>query len=104
MKNLQTTIDHGAMPFIPFKSNTQPDRGSDLWSKMFFYYNYKREEFMAHHHKRSNVETVFQMIKAKFGEKLGHQTAQKAQMIKTLRITSTAKNSFVFVCLLWPSR
>ena len=46
MKNLQATVDVGAVPFIPFKSNTQPDRGSDLWSKMFFFYNYKREEFL----------------------------------------------------------
>lgn len=77
-KNLQATVDHGAVPFIPFKSNTQPDRGSDLWSKMFFFYNFKREEFLAHYHKRSNVETVFQMIKSKFGEKLRskNETAQ----------------------------
>lgn len=45
-KNLQTTIDHGAVPFIPFKTNTQMDRGTDVWSKMFFYYNFKREEFL----------------------------------------------------------
>jgi transposase len=70
MKNLQATVDHGAMPFIPFQSNTQPDRGTDVWSKMFYFYNFKREEFMAHYHKRSNVESVFQMIKSKFGEKL----------------------------------
>lgn len=78
MKNLQATVDHGAMPFIPFKSNTQPDRGSDVWSKMFHYYSYKREEFLAHYHKRSNVETVFSMIKARFGERLKskHETAQ----------------------------
>ena len=59
MKNLQATVDHGAVPFIPFKSNTQPDRGTDIWSKMFHFYNYKREEFLAHYHKRSNVESVF---------------------------------------------
>jgi len=78
MKNLQTTIDHGAVPFIPFKSNTQPDRGTDVWSKMFHFYNFKREEFLAHYHKRSNVESVFQMIKSKFGEKLRskNETAQ----------------------------
>ena len=70
MKNLQATVDHGAMPFIPFKSNTQPDRGTDIWSKMFHFYNYKGEEFLAHYHKRSNVESVFQMIRSKFGEKL----------------------------------
>jgi transposase len=74
MKNLQATVDVGATPFIPFKSNQQPDRGTDLWSKMFFYYNYKRDEFLAHYHKRSNVESVFQMIKSKFGERLKSKT------------------------------
>jgi transposase len=74
MKNLQTTVDLGAIPFIPFKSNTQPDRGTDVWSKMFFFYNYKREEFLSHYHKRSNVETTFQMIKSKFGERLKSKT------------------------------
>ena len=69
-KNLQATVDRGATPYIPFKSNVRPDRGGDLWAKMFFYYNYKREEFLRHYHKRSNVETTFQMIKAKFGERL----------------------------------
>ena len=41
---------------------------------MFFYYNYKREEFLAHYHKRSNVETTFSMIKSKFGERLRSKT------------------------------
>ena len=34
---------------------------------MFHYYQYKRGEFMDHYHKRSNVETTFSLIKAKFG-------------------------------------
>jgi transposase len=83
MKNLQTTVDHGAMPFIPFKSNAQADRGTDIWSKMFFYYNFKREEFLAHYHKRSNVESVFQMIKSKFGERLRSKT-ETAQVNEAL--------------------
>ena len=74
-KNLQATVDMGATPFIPFRVNVQPDRGTDLWSKMFFYYNFKRDEFFAHYHKRSNVETAFSMIKAKFGERLRSKTA-----------------------------
>jgi transposase len=41
---------------------------------MFSYYNYKQEEFLAHYHKRSNVESVFQMIKSKFGERLRSKT------------------------------
>lgn len=83
MKNLQTTVDHGAMPFIPFKSNAHADRGTDVWSKMFFFYNYKREEFLAHYHKRSNVESVFQMIKSKFGERLKSKT-ETAQVNEAL--------------------
>jgi len=74
-KNLQATVDMGAAPFIPFCSNVQPDRGTDLWSKMFFYYNFKRDEFYQHYHKRSNVETTFSMIKSKFGERLRSKTA-----------------------------
>lgn len=83
MKNLQATVDAGAVPFIPFRSNVQPDRGTDLWSKMFYYYNFKREEFLAHYHKRSNVETVFQMIKSKFGERLRSKT-ETAQVNEAL--------------------
>lgn len=83
MKNLQAAVDVGATPFIPFKVNTQPDRGTDLWSKMFFFYNYKREEFLAHYHKRSNVESVFQMIKSKFGERLRSKT-ETAQVNEAL--------------------
>src|SRR3954462_2852169 len=75
MKNLQATVDHGAIPFIPFKSNVQADRGTDIRSKMFHFYNFKREEFLVHYHKRSNVESVFQMIKSKFGERLRSKTA-----------------------------
>lgn len=83
MKNLQATVDVGAVPFIAFKSNAQADRGTDVWSKMFFFYNYKREEFLAHYHKRSNVETVFQMIKSKFGERLRSKT-ETAQVNEAL--------------------
>lgn len=83
LKNLQTTVDHGAKPYIPFKSNTQADRGEDIWSKMFFYYSFKREEFLQHYHKRSNVETTFSMIKSKFGERLRSKT-ETAQVNEAL--------------------
>ena len=38
-----------------------------LWNRMWHFYNFNRDTFMAHYHKRSNVETVFSMIKGKFG-------------------------------------
>jgi len=34
--------------------------------KLFNYYSVKREEFLTPYHKRSNMETTFSMIKAKF--------------------------------------
>lgn len=75
-ENLLTTLRHGAIPYIPFKSNSvSHSRGSygaksQLWTRMFSFYHQHREEFLAHYHKRSNVETTFHMIKAKFGQRL----------------------------------
>jgi transposase len=81
--NLHTTIAHGAMPYIPFKSNVNIKRGDDLWKKLFHFYSFKRAEFLMHYHKRSNVETTFSMIKAKFGEKLRCKT-ETAQINEAL--------------------
>jgi transposase len=73
-ENLLVTLRHGAIPYIPFKSNSQVQSTygakSELWTRMFHFYNLHREEFLEHYHKRSNVETTFSMIKAKFGQRL----------------------------------
>ncbi|HXI24415.1 MAG TPA: transposase [Pyrinomonadaceae bacterium] len=65
---------HGAIPYIPFKSNSQVQTNygpkSQLWTRMLHFYNFHREEFLTHYHKRSNVETTSSMIKAKFGQRL----------------------------------
>lgn len=37
---------------------------------MYQYFQYRRDEFFAHYHRRSNVETVFNQIKRKFGDSL----------------------------------
>jgi hypothetical protein len=61
----------GATAYIPFKSNaTGKSKGSRVWNKMYHYFMMNKEEFMAHYHKRSNVETTFMMVKTKFGDKL----------------------------------
>ena len=74
--NLQTVIDNNAMPYIPFKSNSGPAKRSKntLWRRMYAYYTYNQSHFMASYHKRSNVETTFSMIKAKFGDSLRSKT------------------------------
>jgi len=74
--NLLTTLRHGAIPYIPFKTNSKAgglstySAKSELWDRMFHFYNLHREEFLTHYHKRSNVETTFHMIKSKFGQRL----------------------------------
>ncbi|MGH6664914.1 MAG: transposase [Pseudolabrys sp.] len=65
LKNYKAIQYHGATPYIAFKSN-HTGRGAGLWQRMFHYYQFNREQFLQHYHKRSNVESVFSMIKAKF--------------------------------------
>lgn len=70
-ENIGLVDGFGGTAFIPFKKNvTGKSRGSYIWSKMYHYFQFNRDEFMAHYHKRSNVETTFMMVKTKFGEKL----------------------------------
>lgn len=68
-ENCDAVAALGATPYIAFKSNTTGAQGGML-AKMFHLYNLNREEFLTHYHKRSNVETTFSMIKAKFGDGL----------------------------------
>ena len=56
----------GAVPFIPFKDKIHTGKRPGLWAKMFHYFNFRRDEFLGHYHKRSNAESTFSMIKAKF--------------------------------------
>ena len=77
-KNLQAVEAVGGTAFIPFKTNSvahNPKQKRDaLWNRMFHLYNFNRAEFLAHYHKRSNVETTFSMIKAKFGPAVRSKT------------------------------
>ena len=65
LNNTNVVAAHGAVPYIAFKS-IHTGSGGGLWQQMYHYFMFKREEFMQHYHKRSNVESTFSMIKAKF--------------------------------------
>ena len=70
--NLRAVEAVGATAYIPFKSNSlpQPRNGQKpdaLWEKAYHFYQLHRASFLEFYHKRSNVETTFSMIKAKFG-------------------------------------
>jgi transposase len=63
----------GAVPFIAFKANTTGNVGG-LFQKMFHYFSYNRDQFLAHYHQRSNIESTVMMIKTKFGDSLKSKT------------------------------
>lgn len=66
----------GATPFIAFKGNTvEPAQGS-AWARMYHYFQSRQDEFLDHYHRRSNVESTFGMMKAKFGERLRGKTPE----------------------------
>jgi transposase len=64
----------GGTAFVPFKSNSVQGEAGSLWEKMFLYYNFRREEFLKHYHQRSNAESTFAMIKAKFRDHVRSRT------------------------------
>lgn len=81
--NIKLVLLKGAQPYIPFKSNSTNNEKSSVWNRMLHFYRFHTDEFNAHYHKRSNVETTFSMIKAKFGERLRSKT-ETAQINEAL--------------------
>lgn len=78
-KNHHAAKRVGATAYIPFKSNATGLGGKSggfdpLWHRMFSYYQFQREDFMAHYHRRSNVETTMWMLKSKFGASVRSKT------------------------------
>jgi transposase len=65
--NLSTMGKLGVEPFIPFKLNSTGEGSVGVWKKMWHMFWFKRDEFLQHYHRRSNVESTFSAIKRKFG-------------------------------------
>jgi transposase len=64
--NLATVEKLGGQAFVPFKSNSA-STGSAAWENLWHLYSLNRESFLAHYHRRSNVESTFSAVKRKFG-------------------------------------
>ena len=63
----------GATPYISFADHHK-GLGGGMWGHMYHYFMFRRDEFLAHYHKRSNVESTFSMMKRKFGDSLRSKT------------------------------
>ncbi len=83
--NLQAAADANAIPYIAFKSSAVPNerKATTLWKQMYHYFSLHTDRFMRSYHKRSNVESTFSMIKAKFGDSLRSKT-ERAQINEAL--------------------
>jgi transposase len=72
-ENFEAVADVGGTGFIAFKSNTTGGVGG-LFEKMFHYFQFKQDEYMAHYHLRSNVESTYSAVKRKFGDSVASKT------------------------------
>src|SRR5262245_40518926 len=72
IKNMNVVGEYGATPYIAYKSDAngrdKHGKSTGLWEKMLHYFHFRRDEFLSHYHKRSNVESTFSAIKRKFGD------------------------------------
>jgi transposase len=72
--NLGLVDGMGATAFVPFKTNSLPGEAGSLWEKLYFFYQFRREDFLKHYHQRSNAESTFSMVKAKFRDHVRSKT------------------------------
>jgi len=71
--NFKAVDQTGGILYVPFKSNSTGGVGG-LFEKAFHYFKLHREEFLKHYHRRSNVESTFSMVKAKFRDHIRSKT------------------------------
>jgi transposase len=72
--NLELVAGLGGTAYIPFKVNSVPGEAGTLWDRMFGYFQFRRDDFLKHYHQRSNVESTFSMVKAKFRDHVRSKT------------------------------
>ncbi|MEM3097871.1 MAG: hypothetical protein QXU32_04040, partial [Nitrososphaerales archaeon] len=86
-------------PFIKPKKNTcRNARGSQAWKQMVSLYMDNEDEFNKHYHKRSLVESVFNVIKGVFGNNLNARKRKMQRKELTSAIPPLMRNSNVPEC------
>ena len=66
-ENFRVMDSFGVAAFVPFKITAKIDPKCETWSRHLSEFLFNQERFLPHYHRRSNVETVMFMLKAKFG-------------------------------------
>src|SRR5258708_744706 len=73
IKCVESVVETKGQPYIALRATATGGVGG-AYREMFHYFQFKRDEFLARYHKRSNVESTFSMIKRKFGDFLRSKT------------------------------
>jgi transposase len=73
VENFETIANMGGTLYAAFKSSTTGAVGG-LFERMFHYFQYRKEEFLQHYHRRSNVESTISAVKRKFGDAVRSRT------------------------------
>jgi transposase len=71
--NFDEVAKLGGTAYIAFPV-TATGRLGGTYGKMLHSYCLNRDEYLSHYHKRSNVESTFSMVKAKFGDSIRSRT------------------------------
>jgi transposase len=82
-RNVEAIDSVGATPFVAFNGNAKGNSKSALWNKLFHFFQFNRDEFLASYHRRSNAESTFSAMKRKFGEIIRSKTpvAQRNELL-----------------------
>lgn len=101
--NYNAVQEIGGTAYIPYRSNitarSNTGHRARLWRKMFHYFQLNQEDFLAHYHNRSNVETTFWAVKAKLGDCLKGKTF--ASQINELLCKLIAYNITVLISAMY---
>ena len=82
-QNLELVDELGGVAYIPLKTNSTDGEADSVWEKMYYFFMFRREQFLTHYHQRSNVESTFSAIKRKFGDSVRPKgdTAMKNEVL-----------------------
>lgn len=66
-ENFQVVEDCGGTAYLAFRSNTTGGSGG-IYGRMYHLFCLNKDEYLAHYHRRSNIESLFSAVKRLFGD------------------------------------
>jgi transposase len=67
LENFQAVADCGGTGYLAFKSNATGGIGG-VYERMYHLFCLNKDEYLAHYHRRSNIESLFSAVKRLFGD------------------------------------